>query len=99
MTKKKPGRPKKSSVVDLSRWTILIPWETRVAVTKAATRANIPLNDWLDKVLIQTSREALTGKQEIAKPDDVLDVIKQMADKIDKLTDKVNKPWWKKITK
>lgn len=96
---KRPGRPKKVTEPDLSRWTILIPWETRIAVTKAAKRANIPLNTWINKTLAQTSQEALKGKHEVARPDDVMDVIKQMADKIDMLSVQVNKPWWKKISK
>jgi predicted HicB family RNase H-like nuclease len=97
--KKKSGRPKKIAAVDLSRWTILIPWETRISVSKAAQRQNKNLNAWIDNVLLSASRDVLQGKKEVAKPEDVMDVIKQMADKIDKLSDKVNKPWWKRMVK
>ena len=98
--KKKPGRPKKIAAVDLTRWTILVPWETRASVTKAAERNSVTLNDWIDKALLNASRDVLLGKREIAKPEDVMDVIKNMAEKIDNLSSKVNevnKPWWKKI--
>lgn len=100
MTKKSPkksGRPKKIAAVDLSRWTILVPWETRISVTKAAERNKVSLNDWIDRALLNASREVLTEKREVAKPEDVMDVIKNMAEKLDKLSDKVNKPWWKRI--
>jgi len=102
ITEKKAGRPKKVSAVDLSRWTILVPWETRISVTKAAERNNVPLNDWINKALIKESREVLMGKRELAKPEDVMDVIKNMAEKLDKLSDKVNesnKPLWKRVFK
>lgn len=94
---KKAGRPKKVAAVDLSRWTIIVPWETRIAVTKAAERDNVNLNEWINEVLLKEARGVLTGKREIAKPEDVLDVIKGMADKLDKLSSEVNKPWWKRI--
>lgn len=100
--KKKVGRPKKVASVDLSRWTIIIPWETRVAVTKSAEREKMPLNDWIGNALLEASRDVLSAKREVAKPEDVMDVIKNMADKIDKLSDRVNesnKPWWKRSRK
>lgn len=93
----KAGRPKKVAAIDLARWTILIPWETRISVTKAADRQQKSLNAWIDIALLKASREVLVGKKEVAKPEDVMDVIKQMSDKIDKMSDKVNKPWWKRI--
>ena len=96
-TQKKAGRPKKVAAVDLSRWTILVPWETRISVTKAAERNRDNLNEWIDKALLDASRDVLVGKREIAKPEDVMDVIKKMAEKLDKLSDKVDKPWWKRI--
>jgi hypothetical protein len=96
-TQKKAGRPKKVAAVDLARWTILIPWETRISVTKAAERQQKSLNEWIDKALLDASRNVLVGKREVAKPEDVMDVIKQMAEKIDKLSDKVDKPWWKRM--
>lgn len=98
-TQKKAGRPKKVAAVDLARWTILIPWETRIAVTKAAEREKIALNEWINTALHEAARETLTGKREVAKPEDVMDVIKQMADKLNELSDKVNEPWWKRIVK
>jgi len=94
---KKSGRPKKVGALDLARWTILVPWETRSSVTKAAERQSMPLNEWIDKALLTASREVLVGKREVAKPEDVMDVIKQMAEKLDKITEKVNKPWWKRL--
>jgi hypothetical protein len=97
MTKKTKGRPKKIAAVDLARWTILIPWETRISVTKAAERQQKSLNEWIDKALLDASRDVLVGKREVAKPEDVMDVMKQMAEKIDKLSDKVNQPWWKRM--
>lgn len=98
--KKKPGRPKKIAAVDLTRWTILVPWETRISVTKAAERSSVALNDWIDKALLTASRDVLVGKREVAKPEDMMDVIANMAEKLDKLSDKVNevnKPWWQRI--
>lgn len=101
---KKAGRPKKVAAVDLSRWTILVPWETRIAVTKAAERNAVSLNEWINEALIKESRGVLTGKREIAKPEDVMDLIKGMADKmnevivrVNEVGDKVNKPWWRRI--
>lgn len=97
MTKKTKGRPKKVAAVDLARWTILVPWETRISVTKAAERQQKSLNAWIDKALLDASRGELMQKREVAKPEDVMDVIKQMSEKIDKIKEEVNKPWWKKI--
>lgn len=107
----KPGRPKKIAAVDLARWTILIPWETRISVNKAAERQQTNLNTWIDNALLNASREVLVGKQEVAKPEEVMDVIKQMAEKLgkyadslDKLSQEINRPkeinksWWKKIS-
>lgn len=98
---KKAGRPKKVAAVDLSRWTILIPWETRIAVTKAADRNNVNLNEWINEALSKEARGVLTGKREIAKPEEVVDFMKDMAEKLAELSDKVNesnKPWWKRIS-
>ncbi len=97
---KKAGRPKKVAAIDLSRWTILVPWETRIAVTKAAERNNVNLNEWINESLLKEARGVLTGKREIAKPEDVMDVIKDMADLLAELSNKVNesnKPLWKRI--
>jgi len=99
---KKAGRPKKVAAVDLSRWTILVPWETRIAVTKAAERDAASLNEWINEALIKESRGVLTGKRDIAKPEDVMDVIKSMADKLVELSAKVdesNKPLWRRVFK
>jgi hypothetical protein len=97
MTKKTRGRPKKTDSVELSRWTILVPWETRSSATKAAERSGKAINVWLDTALLEASRGELTKKREVAKPEDVMDVIKALSDKMDKITEEVNKPWWKKI--
>lgn len=97
---KKAGRPKKVAAVDLSRWTILVPWETRIAVTKAAERNDVNLNEWINEALLKEARGVLTGKRDIAKPEDVMDLIKGFADKISELSHKVdesNKPLWKRI--
>jgi hypothetical protein len=97
---KKAGRPKKVAAVDLSRWTILVPWETRIAVTKAAERNAVNLNEWINEALLNEARGVLTGKREIAKPEDVMDVVKGMADLLAELKHKVdesNKPLWKRI--
>lgn len=93
----KAGRPKKVAAIDLARWTILIPWETRISVTKAADRQQKSLNAWIDMALLKASREVLVGKKEVAKPEDVIDVIKQMSNRLDNLSKEVNKPWWKRI--
>ena len=93
---KKAGRPKKVAAVDLSRWTILVPWETRIAVTKAAERNNVNLNEWINEALLKEARGVLTGKRDIAKPEDVMDVIKDMAEKLAELSNKVDRPWWKR---
>lgn len=97
---KKAGRPKKVAAVDLTRWTIIVPWETRIAVDKAAKRENRNLSDWINAALLKEAQGVLTAKREVAKPEDVMDVIKSMAEKLDRLSDKVNernKPWWRKF--
>lgn len=86
--KKKVGRPITLSS-DHSRWTILIPWETRVSVTKAAEREQMNLNAWIDKALLNASREVFI--EEGPKTEQVFQITKQ--------TDKVNRPWWKRIKK
>lgn len=97
--KGRAGRPKKTETVDLSRWTVLVPWETRIAVTKAAERDKVSLNEWINRVLNDAARETITGKRDIAKPEDVLDLLQQMAERIDKVAKDMNKPWWKKVIK
>lgn len=107
---KKVGRPKKVGAVELSTWSIRIPWETRISVQKAVERSKKDLSSWLDEVLLKASREVLTGKQEIAKTEN--DVIKEMANNLETVKEishmltllaerakkrYENQPWWKKI--
>lgn len=96
--KKKPGRPKKIVSGDLSRWTILISWQTRISVTKAAKRQQINLHTWIDNALSDASREVLVGKKENIDFPTLSLLSKQLAE-MEELVAllKVKKPWWRRI--
>lgn len=83
--------------------------EARNAVKICARKAKKTQGKWLDDVVLRAAKESVSKKTEIAKPEDVSDIIKEMSDrikglenlsdKVDKLSHMANQPWWKKIIK
>jgi hypothetical protein len=98
MSGKKPrGRPKKESSIQLIPVTFLITQEVKTAREKAAKRAGKGINEWSSEILLKAAHEVLTGKQEIAKPEDVQDKVFQMieeklSNKFDDLIKELTKP-------
>lgn len=83
--------------------------EARNAVKICARKAKKTQGKWLDDVVLRAAKESVSKKTEIAKPEDVSDIIKEMSDRIKSLENMSNKveelshmasrPWWKKIIK
>lgn len=98
------ARKKKNPDIEMVSFTIRIPWETRIACQKAAEREKISYNEWYAKSLIKSSQETLTGKREIARPEDIQDKILQLIEKkfeeFDEKTKELYKPaiqrFWEK---
>lgn len=83
--------------------------EAQNALKICAKKANKTQGKWLEGVILQAAKEMVSKKQEVARPDDVLDIIKQMSDKIsamekmsdkiDELSNRLDMPWWRRIVK
>ena len=81
--------------------------EAQNALKICAKKAGKPQGKWLESVILQAAKDMVSKKQEVARPDDVLDVIKKMSDKLadmekmsnklDELSDRISKPWWKRL--
>lgn len=70
---------------DNVKWSIFTEAETRNSANKAAKKAGLKLNEWIDRTLRQTATDELTKKaQPPAKPEDlVADIVKQFADQME----------------
>jgi uncharacterized protein YoxC len=81
--------------------------EARNAVKICARKAKKTQGKWLEEVVLQAAKDMMGKKTEVARPEDVFDIIKKMSDdleavkkmsnKVDELSNRLNKPWWKKI--
>jgi hypothetical protein len=88
----------KSQKSQTCNWMIRkFPIEVRSAVLMAAKKQGKSIPEWSAPVLLVEAQRQLTGKQEIAKPEDVADVLKEVFNKLEELSNKVNKPWWQKL--
>lgn len=69
---------------DNVKWSIFTEAETRNSAIKAAKKAGLKLNEWIDRTLRQTATDELTKKaQPPAKPEDlVADIVQQFADRM-----------------
>lgn len=76
-------KPKKNQT-DNVKWSIFTEAETKVSAGKAAKKAGLKLNEWIDSRLRQAAISELTAKaQPPAKPEDlVADIVKQFADQM-----------------
>jgi hypothetical protein len=82
----KSGQTKaKKNQTDNVKWSIFTEAETKVSAGKAAKKAGLKLNEWIDRTLRQTAIDELTKKiQPPAKPEDlVADIVKQFADQME----------------
>lgn len=69
---------------DNVKWSIFTEAETKISVVKAAKKAGLKLNEWIDNRLRQAAIDELTKKsQPPAKPEDlVADIVQQFADRM-----------------
>lgn len=84
-TEVKAGQIKtKKNQTDNIKWSIFTEAETKVSAGKAAKKAGLKLNEWIDQALRQAAIDELTKKaQPPAKPEDlVADIVKQFADQM-----------------
>ena len=74
----------KKNQTDNVKWSIFTEAETKVSAAKAAKKAGLKLNEWIDTRLRKTAIEELTAKSEPpAKPEDlVADIVQQFADRM-----------------
>lgn len=61
----------------------------------AAKRDNEFVSVWVSKTIMNAAQQSLKSKREVAKPEDILSVVKDLSDKIDKLYDREKKGIWK----
>jgi hypothetical protein len=81
--------------------------EAKNAIKICARKAKKPQGKWLDDVILKAAKESVSRRTEVAKPEDVSDIIKEMSDRIKAIENKSDKveelynllkrPWWKKI--
>lgn len=75
----------KKSTTDI--WSIRgVSYETRIAAKKAAKKENKKLFEWVEERLTEAAHAVLTRKAVPAKPDDIIDILKSLSDKIEKLS-------------
>lgn len=91
-------RQTKSPKSQTCNWMIRnFPIEVKSAVNMAAKKQRKSIPEWVSPILLIEAQNQLTGKQEIAKPEDVADVLKEVFNKLEELSNKVNKPFWMKL--
>lgn len=71
--------------------------EARTAAKLCAKKDRTPLGEWVSNAILQNAKKSRESKKEIARPEDVMDHLKTMFDKIEKLSNRMEKPWWEKI--
>lgn len=81
--------------------------EARNAVKICARKAKKTQGKWLEDVILKAAKEAFSKSTDVARLEDVSDIIKEMSDriksleglynKVEELSNLANKPWWKKI--
>jgi hypothetical protein len=81
--------------------------EARNAVKICSRKAKKTQGEWLNGVILKAAKESVAKKTEIARPEDVSDIIKEMSDrlkavesqsdKVEEMYDLLKRPWWKKI--
>ena len=70
-----------------SLWSIRgVSHETRIAAKKAAKKEDKKLFEWVEEKITEAAHQVLSRKTVLAKPDDVIDLLKSMSDKIEKLS-------------
>lgn len=77
----------KSEKSTTSLWSIRgVRYETRIASKKAAKKENKKLFEWVEEKLNEAAHQVLSRKPLPAKPDNVIDILKSLSDKIEKLS-------------
>lgn len=81
--------------------------EARNAVKICARKAKKTQGKWLEDVILKAAKAEVSKSTDVARLEDVSDIIKEMSDriksleglsdKVEKLSNMANRPWWKKI--
>lgn len=74
------------------------------AVSMAAKKSKKRLGQWLSEVILKAAKETLTKTTEVAKPEDVRDVLKEFVERFESRQEKLEKqlqmlgePWHKRV--
>lgn len=91
-TVEKPKKKQASDEASLSQpWTIRgVPMEARIAAQMAAKQNNEFVGSWVGRKLIKASQEDLTAKKEVARPEDIQDVLVTLSQEVQKLNQKID---------
>jgi hypothetical protein len=86
MATKDPATPRRDT---RTQWTLKgISRETRTAVTKAAARDNMKINEWVDAKLWEAATATLQQRREVATADDnaaIRQQLEQLTEKVERL--------------
>jgi hypothetical protein len=79
-----------------TQWTIRgISIEARSAAQKAAEKGNEFIGSWISRKLLEAAQNDLTAKKEVARPEDVQDILLKMhsnfSDEVSRLSHKIDK--------
>jgi hypothetical protein len=93
---KKPKKKSSDETAITTQWTIRgISIEARSAAQKAAEKGNEFIGSWISRKLLEAAQADLTAKKEMARPEDVQDILIKMqssfSEEISKLNHKLDK--------
>lgn len=92
---------------DKITWAIRqIPREVITAANMAAKKERKTLGKWLTNVILEAAKAGLAKKSEIARPEDVSNILQQLYERQEKLLERqaktekaleeMQRPWWKR---
>lgn len=93
--KKATQKPLKKKATDhpelATQWTIRgITMESRNAAQKAAKKANEFVGSWISRKILEAAQHELTSKKEIARPEDMHDMVRGMHSDLAKMNEKID---------
>lgn len=97
-TVEKPKKKQAGDEISLTQpWTIRgVSMEARTAAQIAAKKNDEFVGSWVGRKLIQASQEELTSKKEVARPEDIQDVLVTLSQEVQKLNRKFDQMSQKK---
>lgn len=81
--------------------------EAKNAVRIYARKAKKTQGKWLEEIILKAAKETFSKTTDVARLEDVSDIIKEMSDrikgleslsdKVEELSNRANKPWWRRL--